>query len=139
MVKRSENVSVGGLWPQSYSLSVRSEVMVASAECGGQPRAFSYSLRNHVVARYCLTKTAPLTILGRHRRLEPLGPLDCRQVAAHRGAGGDARALDGVGAARGRRLDEHLRGYREAGGREGGGVNARRGVEARGGVKHAEG
>ena len=75
VVKRSENGNLGGLWLQSYGLSVRSEVVGRFYRVRRAAPSLQLQSEEPVVARYGLAKTATLTMPMRMR----LGRLDLRQ------------------------------------------------------------
>ena len=64
-VKRSENVSLGGLWPQSCGLPVRFEVMGRFCRVRRAASSLQLQPEEPVVASCGLTKTATLTMLSR--------------------------------------------------------------------------
>ena len=63
MVKRSKIVGLGGLWLQSYGLSVRSEVMGRFYRVRRAASSLQLQPEEPVVASCGLTKTATLTML----------------------------------------------------------------------------
>jgi len=68
MVKRSEIVTLGGLWLEGHGLSVESELLGLSSRVRRAASSLQMQSDEPVEASYGLAKAATLTILARPRR-----------------------------------------------------------------------